>query len=236
LLNHKLSDLLAGGFSPAQQFSFAPQDWNFVGGDPRRHLDLGSVRVSVVSRLFGVPGAKAQSGGQQIVSMHGAPRSRALPRVFGSRSHEVTELPFDLTDNWLFVVDSISFEEPAADPNSVFLPVVKVELDPAVPPPFVIAGRIFGFIDNHHGWSDREAMMAGEVNSELLRLVEPLVNTAWKAEYTARTTEPGPDAPDGSPLVDVVTGAAGNAALPWEVPSTNPFGQDPTTPPKAPWE
>ena len=235
-VNASASDVLAGGFSPAQQFSFAPQDWNFVGGDPRRHLDLGSVRVSVVSRFFGVPGAKAQSGGQQIVSMNGAPRSRALTRLFGSRSHVVTEMPFDLTDNWVFVVDAISFEEPAADPNSVFLPVVKVELDPEVPPPFIIAGRVFGFIDNHHGWSDREATMAGEINSELLRLVEPLVNTAWKAEYTSRTTGSGPDAPDGSPLVDVVTGAAGSAALPWEVPSTNPFGQDPTTPSKAPWE
>jgi len=234
--NSAASDVFAGGFSPAQQFTFAPQDWNFVGGDSRRHLDLGSLRISVVSHFFGVPAAVARSGAQQIVSTHGAPRSRALTRLFGSKPHTVTALPFDLTDNWVFVVDAISFDEPAADPNSMFLPAIKVELDPEVWPPFIMAGRVFGLVDNHHGWSDREATMAGEVNSDLLRLVEPLVKTAWAVEYKARTEAAERGTSDESTMADLGAGTAGNTAMPWEIPPTNSFGQDPTTPPKAPWE
>jgi hypothetical protein len=136
----------------------------------------------------------------------------------------------------VFVVDAVSFDEPAADPNSMFLPAIKVELDPEVSPPFIMVGRVFGFVDNHHGWSDREAMMAGEVNSDLLRLVEPLVKTAWAVEYKARAEAVERGTPGDSTMADVGAGTAGTTAMPWDVPPTNPFGQDPTTPPKAPWE
>jgi hypothetical protein len=77
-------------------------------------------------------------------------------------------------------------------------------------------------------------MMTGEINGEVIRLVEPLVNLAWKAEYKARTDASSGGSPDDSSMAGVAT--AGAPAMPWDLPSTNPFGQDPAGPTKAPWE
>jgi hypothetical protein len=62
------------------------------------------------------------------------------------------------------------------------------------------------------------------------------VKTAWAVEYKARTDAAERGTSDESTMADIGAGTAGNTAMPWEIPPTNSFGQDPTTPPKAPWE
>lgn len=221
---------------PSDRFAFNPDDWEFVNGDPRRHLDLGSVRVSVVSRFFGVPGAVATASSQQIVSRLGQPNASILTRLLGAKANRAAVLPFDLTDNWVFVVDSFSFDEAAADAASEFLPVMRVELDEDVPPPYVVSGRVVAFVDDLHGWIQRTEIMAGEVTGDLPRLLEKLIDAAWKQEFKVRSEAPAGGSSGDGAMAEVGAVQSTPSMPPWETPSSDPFGTGPSTPTKAPWE
>ena len=232
------SDHFGGFAAPSDRLAFEPSDWLYIGGSPRRKLDLGTVHISVVSRFFGLPSARARASSLPVVSTSskgGEQTGGGVWRRFVARSNRSAALPFDLTGNWVFVVDSISFDEPVDEPGAMFLPTIPVQLDPDMPPPYQVNGRLVALVDDRYGWIDRATAMANEVTSEIRLILEPLVLQAWKAEYKARTSAKEAANGDGE-LAAVGALAQPSAQMPWDATPNDQSPQYPFGHPKPPWE